>query len=146
MAAFATRLQPRWLPIQAARQLPEQSTTLRVAPTATGDTRIQGALHSMTSSARPWPQPAVRQASSRPTAAASGVVGEGPRGGPSALCAPFNVLYIFWRPVTAIRNGAMDGKPLQSRTLRDRSETALQCGNVKRSPVPTEQARRRTLM
>src|ERR1700746_2034602 len=51
MAAFVTRLQPRWLPIQAARQLPEQSTTLRVAPTATGDTRIQGALHSMTSSA-----------------------------------------------------------------------------------------------
>jgi hypothetical protein len=45
MAAFVTRLQPRWLPIQAARQLPEQSTTLRVAPTATGDTRIQGALH-----------------------------------------------------------------------------------------------------
>src|ERR1700756_5683706 len=51
MAAFVTRLQPRWLPIQAARQLPEQSTTLRVAPTATGDTRIQGALHSITSSA-----------------------------------------------------------------------------------------------
>src|SRR6266702_5468484 len=49
MAAFVTRLQPRWLPIQAARQLPEQSTTLRVAPTATGDTRIQGALHSITS-------------------------------------------------------------------------------------------------
>src|SRR5215472_1417545 len=43
MAAFVTRLQPRWLPIQAARQLPEQSTTLRVAPTATGHTRIQGA-------------------------------------------------------------------------------------------------------
>src|ERR1700758_1177315 len=52
MAAFVTRLQPRWLPIQAARQLPEQSTTLRVAPTATGDTRIQGAHHSITSSAR----------------------------------------------------------------------------------------------
>jgi hypothetical protein len=46
MAAFVTRLQPRWLPIQAARQLPEQSTTLRVAPTATGDTRIQGAVES----------------------------------------------------------------------------------------------------
>jgi hypothetical protein len=58
--------------------------------------------------------------------AASGVVGEGPRGGPSALCAPFDVLYNFWRPVTAIRNGNMDGKPLQSRTLRDRSETVTQ--------------------
>jgi len=53
---------------------------------------------------------------------------------------------IFWRPVTAIHNGDMDGKPLQSRTLRDRSETALQCGKVKRSPIPIEQARRRTLM
>jgi hypothetical protein len=28
---------------------------------------------------------------------------------------------------------------LQSRTLRDRSETALQCGKVKRSPIPIEQ-------
>jgi hypothetical protein len=74
------------------------------------------------------------------------VAEEGPRGGPSALCAPFNVLYNFWRAVTAIRNGDMDGKPLQSRTLRDRSETALQCGKVKRSPIPIEQARRRTLM
>ncbi len=72
------------------------------------------------------------------------MVGEGPRGGPSALARP--LIYNFWRPVTAIRNGDMDGKPLQSRTLRDRSETALQCGKVKRSPIPIEQARRRTLM
>src|ERR1700746_2740652 len=50
-AAFVPSLQLRGLPTQAARQLPEQSTTLRVAPTATGDTRIQGALHLGTSNA-----------------------------------------------------------------------------------------------
>ena len=42
-AAFVTRLQPSQLPGQAARQLPEQSTTLRVEPSSTGDTRRRGA-------------------------------------------------------------------------------------------------------
>src|SRR4051794_26020419 len=43
-AAFVTRLQPGQLPDQTARQLPEQSTTLRVEPSSTGDTRRRGAL------------------------------------------------------------------------------------------------------
>src|SRR3954447_26174498 len=43
-AAFVTRLQPSQLPDQAARQLPDQSTTLRVEPSSTGDTRRRGAL------------------------------------------------------------------------------------------------------
>src|SRR3954463_3144820 len=38
-AAFVTRRQPSQLPDQTARQLPEQSTTLRVEPSSTGDTR-----------------------------------------------------------------------------------------------------------
>ena len=42
-AAFVTRLRPGQLPGQAARQLPEQSTTLWVEPSSTGDTRLQGA-------------------------------------------------------------------------------------------------------
>src|SRR5215211_6740645 len=43
-AAFVTRLQPGRLPGQAARQLPDQSTTLWVEPSSTGDTRRRGAL------------------------------------------------------------------------------------------------------
>src|SRR3954470_11503982 len=43
-AAFVTRFQPSQLPDQTARQLPEQSTTLRVEPSSTGDTRRRGAL------------------------------------------------------------------------------------------------------
>src|SRR4051794_22547901 len=43
-AAFVTRLRPSQLPDQTARQLPEQSTTLRVEPSSTGDTRRRGAL------------------------------------------------------------------------------------------------------
>src|SRR4051812_14161849 len=43
-AAFVTRLRPGQLPGQAARQLPEQSTTLWVEPSSTGDTRRRGAL------------------------------------------------------------------------------------------------------
>src|SRR3954469_23029286 len=42
-AAVVTRLQPSQLPDQTARQLPEQSTTLRVEPSSTGDTRRRGA-------------------------------------------------------------------------------------------------------
>ena len=43
-AAFVTRLQPFRLPGRAARQLPDQSTTLWVESSSTGDPRLQGAL------------------------------------------------------------------------------------------------------
>src|SRR3954465_14495616 len=43
-AAFVTRLRPGQLPDQAARQLPEQSKTLRVESSSTGVTRRRGAL------------------------------------------------------------------------------------------------------
>src|SRR3954449_10046959 len=46
-AAFVTRLRPDQLPDQAARQLPEQSTTLWVDPSPTGDTRRRGAPNKM---------------------------------------------------------------------------------------------------
>src|SRR3954465_6564668 len=45
-AAFVTRLQPSQLPDQTARQLPDQSTTLWVEPSSTGDPRRRGALPS----------------------------------------------------------------------------------------------------
>jgi hypothetical protein len=44
MAAFVTRLQSGRLLVQTARQLPDQSTTLWVEPSSTGDTRPRGAL------------------------------------------------------------------------------------------------------
>src|SRR5262249_39349505 len=43
-ATFVTRLQPSQLPGQAARQLPDQSTTLRVESSSTDDSRLRGAL------------------------------------------------------------------------------------------------------
>jgi hypothetical protein len=43
-ATFVTRLQPLRLPARAARQLPDQSTTLRVESSSTGDARLRGAL------------------------------------------------------------------------------------------------------
>src|SRR6266849_3552016 len=43
-ATFVTRLQPVQLPAQAARQLPDQSTTLRVDSSSTDDSRLRGAL------------------------------------------------------------------------------------------------------
>ena len=43
-AAFVTRLQPFRLPGRAARQLPDQSTTLWMEPSSIGDTRLRGAL------------------------------------------------------------------------------------------------------
>jgi len=43
-ATFVTRLQPGRLPVQAARQLPDLSTTIRVEPSSTGDPRLRGAL------------------------------------------------------------------------------------------------------
>ena len=43
-ATFVTRLRPGRLPDQAARQLPDLSTTIRVEPSSTGDPRLRGAL------------------------------------------------------------------------------------------------------
>src|SRR6266853_803961 len=43
-ATFVTRLQPYRLPGQAARQLPDQSTTLWVDSSSTDDSRLRGAL------------------------------------------------------------------------------------------------------
>ena len=43
-ATFVTRLQPVRLPGRTARQLPDQSTTLRVESSSTGDPRLPGAL------------------------------------------------------------------------------------------------------
>src|SRR5262249_24794051 len=39
-ATFVTRLQPGHLPSRAARQLPDQSTTIRVESSSTGDSRL----------------------------------------------------------------------------------------------------------
>ena len=58
-ATFVTRLQPVRLPAQPARQLPDQSTTLRMESSSTDNPRLRGALpmsdiattHSITSSA-----------------------------------------------------------------------------------------------
>ena len=43
-ATFVARLQPSQLPNQAARQLPDQSTTIRVESSSTDDSRLRGAL------------------------------------------------------------------------------------------------------
>src|SRR5207245_10802027 len=43
-ATFVTRLRPFRSPDRAARQLPDQSTTLRVESSSTGDPRLRGAL------------------------------------------------------------------------------------------------------
>ena len=43
-ATFVTRLRPFRLPGRAARQLPDQSTILRVASSSTGHSRLRGAL------------------------------------------------------------------------------------------------------
>src|SRR5258705_7411193 len=43
-ATFVTRLQPFRLPGRAARQLPDQSTTLWVESSSTSDPRLRGAL------------------------------------------------------------------------------------------------------
>jgi hypothetical protein len=54
-ATFVTRLQPFRLPGRAARQLPDQSTTLRVESSSTGDPRLRGALpQSDTIGPVPW--------------------------------------------------------------------------------------------
>src|SRR5262249_44344596 len=42
-AAFVTRLRPVRLPVQAARQLPDQSTTLWAESSSAGNTRLRGA-------------------------------------------------------------------------------------------------------
>jgi hypothetical protein len=43
-ATFVTRLRPLRLPARAARQLPDQSTTLWVKSSSTSDARLRGAL------------------------------------------------------------------------------------------------------
>jgi hypothetical protein len=43
-ATFVTRLRPNQLPSQAARQLPDQSTTLRLESSSTDNPRLRGAL------------------------------------------------------------------------------------------------------
>src|SRR5215467_5974176 len=43
-ATFVTRLQPCRLPDRAARQLPDQSTTLWVDSSSASDSRLRGAL------------------------------------------------------------------------------------------------------
>src|SRR5262245_18245408 len=43
-ATFVARLRPGRLPDQAARQLPDLSTTIRVEPSSTDDSRLRGAL------------------------------------------------------------------------------------------------------
>src|SRR3974377_348396 len=43
-ATFVTRLQPARSPARADRQLPDQSTTLRVDSSSTDDPRLRGAL------------------------------------------------------------------------------------------------------
>src|SRR6266487_6464956 len=50
------RLQPFRLPGQAARQLPDQSTTIRVESSSTGDPRLRGALPTRTSGGRSFDQ------------------------------------------------------------------------------------------
>ena len=47
-AAFVTRLQPFRLPDRAARQLPDQSTTLWVESSSTDDSRLRGARPKLT--------------------------------------------------------------------------------------------------
>src|SRR6476660_1145266 len=41
---FVARLRPDQLPSQAARQLPDLSTIIRVEPSSTDDSRLRGAL------------------------------------------------------------------------------------------------------
>jgi hypothetical protein len=43
-ATFVARLRPGQLPDQAARQLPDLSTIIRVEPSSTDDSRLRGAL------------------------------------------------------------------------------------------------------
>src|SRR6202043_3048669 len=53
-ATFVTRLQPAQLPARAARQLPDQSTTLRVESSSTDDSRLRGALPEMNNPPFHW--------------------------------------------------------------------------------------------
>ena len=60
-AAFVTRLRPGRLPSRAARQLPDQSTTLWVEPSSTGDTRLRGALQNACFSTSNFTVPSIDQ-------------------------------------------------------------------------------------
>src|SRR5260221_10462527 len=63
-AAFVTKLQPFRLPGRAARQLPDQSTTLWVESSSTDHSRLRGALPGTDMGAMPlvaWPLPHCRR-------------------------------------------------------------------------------------
>src|ERR1700760_4668550 len=57
-AAFVTRLQPCRVPGRTARQLPDQSTTLRVKSSSTSDPRLRGALPTADIAAHAYPHAA----------------------------------------------------------------------------------------
>src|SRR5262245_61389895 len=79
-ATFVTRLQPVPLPARAARQLPDQSTTLRVESSSTGNPRLRGAL----------PQADIRIAAYEPSYSVTSLANPSNLGGtvrPSALAA-----------------------------------------------------------
>src|SRR5262245_10393036 len=64
-ATFVTRLQPLRLPARAARQLPDQSTTLRVESSSTGNPRLRGALPKADVAASPVRRRTTRQSPKR---------------------------------------------------------------------------------
>src|SRR5262245_6321068 len=61
-ATFVARLQPARLPDRAARQLPDLSTILRVEPSSTDDSRLQGAPPATARTAWPFLDPRRPQA------------------------------------------------------------------------------------
>jgi len=51
---FVTRLRSRQLPSETARQLPDLSTIIRVEPSSTDDSRLQGALPKADDGSSSW--------------------------------------------------------------------------------------------
>src|SRR5262249_20151506 len=100
-ATFVTRLQPCQLPGRAARQLPDQSTTLWVDSSSTSDSRLRGAL----------PQPDSKQC-----------LGFNPQ----LLCCALGVtqqyfpraVLLRWRAVTSGRGGGSPASSCTGRRLR----------------------------
>ena len=72
---FVTRLRSRQLPSETARQLPDLSTIIRVEPSSTDDSRLQGALpRADVHWTRPKPpQWTLSRHSVRPTAKQTGI-------------------------------------------------------------------------
>jgi hypothetical protein len=62
-ATFVTRLRPDQLPSRTARQPPDQSTTLRVEPSSTSDSRLRGAQPKQDHSGEPRSTPPGRSLS-----------------------------------------------------------------------------------